>query len=160
MEEAEDVNEIQIAEKAWQKSVESAKKIGFREGIDAGSDSVLQEGFDTGYAEAFKIAFALGVYKALATALPEEVKIPQEIQDILSMTRRGACVLCKTEPQIQSRKKSKEESESSEKSLEDVIKSQREHSVHTIQTLYEYFEPLFKKYELDVEDLPRPDRDL
>ena len=137
--------------------------MGYREGIDAGSDSILQDGFDSGYAEAFKISFALGQYKALATALPEEVKIPKEIEDILSMTRRGACVLCKTKPQTYIRKKTKEKlekSENSQESLEDVIKTQREHSAHTIQTLYEYFAPLFKKYNLDVEDLPQPDKDL
>ena len=70
------------------------------------------------------------------------------------MSKRGACQLCKTESQVSTRKQTEE------KSIKELISTQRKHSIHTIRNLYEYFEPLFKKYELSVDDLPHPDKDL
>ncbi|XP_051166712.1 uncharacterized protein LOC127284998 [Leptopilina boulardi] len=159
MEEANDTEELEIGERTWKRAVESAGKSGYREGMDDGSDAVLQEGFDVGYAEAFKTAFALGMYKSMAKALPDDVKIAPEIVEILRTTDTGACVLCKTEPSVSSRRKTEE------KTLEQVLKAQREHSAHTIKTLYDYFVPLLKQHNvkldpMKIDDLPHPDRDL
>lgn len=128
--------------------------------MDDGSDSILQEGFDIGYAEAFKTAFALGMYKSMAKALQEQnVTIAPEIEEILKIADIGACVLCKTEPSVSSRRKNEE------KTFEEVLKAQREHSAHIIRTLYDYFVPLLKHHNvqldpMNIEDLPHPDRDL
>ncbi|XP_043462152.1 uncharacterized protein LOC122498475 isoform X2 [Leptopilina heterotoma] len=132
---------------------------GYREGMDDGSDDVLQEGFDLGYVEAFKTSFAIGIYKSMAQALPKTVEISKEIEEILRTSDTGACVLCKNTVSVSSRRKTEE------KTLEQILKEQRQHSAHIIKMLYDYFVPLLKEHNvtldpMKIEELPHPDRDL
>lgn len=127
--------------------------------MDDGSDAVLQEGFDLGYVEAFKTSFAIGIYKSMAQALPKTVTISREIEEILRTADTGACVLCKNTVTVSSRRKAEE------KTLEQLLKEQRQHSAHVIRILHDYFVPLLKEHNvtldpMKIQDLPHPDRDL
>ncbi|XP_019883841.1 uncharacterized protein LOC105253837 isoform X2 [Camponotus floridanus] len=65
----EDDDSLNIASKCWERITDAAIKTGYREGIQDGADSILQEGFDL------------------------------DIATVLDKTRRGACWICIMESQ-------------------------------------------------------------
>lgn len=64
----------------FKKIAEKCETDGYAEGLSDGRDSVYQAGFDTGYRDAFELAFKLGLKKA------EDSKIEKTI--------RGYCLIC------------------------------------------------------------------
>ncbi|XP_034176870.1 uncharacterized protein LOC117602677 [Osmia lignaria lignaria] len=133
---------LNIAAKDWNRTIEIAKKHGYREGVASGADSVFQEGFDIGYKEAFQTAFILGKFKSILNFNPQDVKLPDHIKEILDKTRRGACYICMEESEGRN---------DMQKSLSQIINEQRTYSLNIIQTLYEYFQPYVK--ELNINEL-------
>lgn len=134
---AEYDDSLHIASKCWERVMDAAIKTGYREGIQAGADSVLQEGFDIGYKDGFKTAFTLGKYKSLAISLSSTVKHPEDITAILDKTRRGACWICSMESQNKTWNENIQFSE--------ILNKQRAHSAAVINRLNEYFEPILNK---------------
>ncbi|XP_029161969.1 protein YAE1 homolog [Nylanderia fulva] len=134
---AEDDDSLHIASKCWERVMDAAAKTGYREGIQNGADSVLQEGFEIGFKDGFETAFTLGRYKSLATSLPSTVKHPADVTTVLDKTRRGACWVCSMESQ---NKTSNENIQFSE-----ILSNQRTHSAAVINRLKEYFEPILNK---------------
>ncbi|KAG7202575.1 hypothetical protein KM043_009771 [Ampulex compressa] len=68
--------------------MEAASKMGYKEGIEMGSESVFQDGFDKGYEDGFKNAFILGKYKSLQNSASCSTKYPTDIAEILKKTRQ------------------------------------------------------------------------
>ncbi|XP_078034607.1 uncharacterized protein LOC144468775 [Augochlora pura] len=122
---------LDIAAKDWNRVINAAKKIGYKEGIEIGSDAVFQEGFDKGYEEGFKSAFNLGKFKSLLNTVSQDVKYPEDIKEILDKTRRGACHICFMESQ--------NPNYGTQKLFAHVINEQREHSAKIMQRLCQYF---------------------
>ncbi|XP_033328195.2 uncharacterized protein LOC117221384 [Megalopta genalis] len=129
---------LDIAAKDWDRVINAAKKIGYKEGVENGSDAVFQEGFDKGYEEGFKSAFNLGKFKSLLNTVTQDIKYPQDVKEILDKTRRGACHICLMESQNPNYE--------TEKLFSQVIDEQREHSTKIMQRLCQYF-------HLNVKDL-------
>ncbi|XP_008550535.1 uncharacterized protein LOC103573285 [Microplitis demolitor] len=140
----DDCNELdeslEIASKTWSRITETANTTGFREGIDAGSELVLQEDFDRGYTDGFKTAYVLGKYKGLASSLFKDIKHPKEINDILEKTRRGACYICEAQYS------------GVIKDQEVILTKHEEHTLKTCEILRSYFEPLLKNLGIDIND--------
>ncbi|XP_077160710.1 protein YAE1 homolog [Paroedura picta] len=65
----EDADEMGIAQKEWKSTMEKRVKEGYREGIEAGKELTLQQGFNQGYEEAAKIMFSCGQLKGSVSAL-------------------------------------------------------------------------------------------
>lgn len=122
--------------------------MGYREGIDEGSESVYQDGFDKGYEEGFPIAFALGKFKGLSTLLPNNVQHPSKIKQILEKTRRGECYVCSLESDPK-----KVMSPGTKEEFQSILCKQVEHSEETIETLKKYFQTVFKDQEVDIESM-------
>ncbi|XP_011303496.1 yae1 domain-containing protein 1 [Fopius arisanus] len=140
MEDCENDETLDLASRTWSRVMESASKAGYREGVDEGSQEVLQSDFDVGYSDGFKISFLLGKYKALAALNPE--KIPPDIQKILEATRRGECHICHLES-------------SGEINLlesQEVIRAHRDHITKIIHKLKENFSPLLREKNIKIEE--------
>ena len=105
--------------------------------------SVFQDGFDRGYKEAFKITFLIGIYKGLANCLIKELDHPTEIENLLSKTKRGICYLCEMEI--------KDAADVPEKTIVEIENCQKEHSSKILKSLEEYFHPLLKKHNIDLD---------
>ncbi|KAH0556599.1 uncharacterized protein LOC123274601 [Cotesia glomerata] len=132
---------LEVASKTWDRVIETANKTGFREGVDVGSEAVLQEDFDRGYVDGFKIAYILGKYKGLANSLFKNIEHPKEINDILEKTRRGACHICESQYSgvIQDQAK--------------ILAKHEEHTLKICKILQGYFEPLLKNFKIDINDI-------
>ncbi|XP_054846772.1 protein YAE1 homolog [Eublepharis macularius] len=65
----EDADEMGIAQKEWKSTMEKRVKEGYREGVEAGKQLTLQQGFNQGYGEAAKIMFSCGQLKGSLSAL-------------------------------------------------------------------------------------------
>ncbi|XP_015273398.1 PREDICTED: yae1 domain-containing protein 1 isoform X2 [Gekko japonicus] len=59
----EDADEMGIAQKEWKSTMEKRVKEGYREGVEAGKELTLQQGFNQGYEEAVKVMFSCGQLK-------------------------------------------------------------------------------------------------
>jgi hypothetical protein len=103
--------------------------------------SVFQEGFDRGYKDAFKTAFLVGVYKALANCTVKNLEHPTEIENILSSAKKGLCYICETE--------AKEATDLSIKPISEVESCQAEHSDKILKILQNYFHPLLKEANIN-----------
>lgn len=136
---------LDVATKNWNRIVETATKTGYREGREDGSESIYQQGFDKGYEEAFKTAFALGKFKSLMLSMPPDTKYPPDVREILNLTRRGACYICKV--------KNEENIEFEEESMSEILHSQRQHSVKIIERLRQYFGPVTQILKFDIMDV-------
>ncbi|KAK1118360.1 hypothetical protein K0M31_015062 [Melipona bicolor] len=134
---------LNIAAKDWDRIIDSAKKGGYRKGVDDGSNFVFQESFDNGYKKGFQTAFILGKFKSLLNSVPKDVEYPQNIKEILNKTRRGACHMCAAEQDINS----------TNKSFDEILDEQRSYSVQVLQTLYEYFQPYVKQLNISESDI-------
>ncbi|XP_076656602.1 uncharacterized protein LOC143361242 [Halictus rubicundus] len=132
---------LDIATKDWNRVINTAKKVGYKEGIESGSDSVFQEGFDKGYEEGFKTAFNLGKLKSLLNTIAQDTEHPQDIKEILDKTRRGACHTCSMV--------SKNPNYETDKPFSEVIDEQRQHSTKIIQRLCQHFHLNEKDFNID-----------
>ncbi|XP_015273397.1 PREDICTED: yae1 domain-containing protein 1 isoform X1 [Gekko japonicus] len=65
----EDADEMGIAQKEWKSTMEKRVKEGYREGVEAGKELTLQQGFNQGYEEAVKVMFSCGQLKGNVSAL-------------------------------------------------------------------------------------------
>ncbi|XP_027029105.2 OTU deubiquitinase with linear linkage specificity a [Tachysurus fulvidraco] len=65
----EDVDELSLQNKEWRGSMEKRAKDGFRDGIDAGKEASLQQGFNLGYREGAVKMKAIGQFKGIVSAL-------------------------------------------------------------------------------------------
>nr|XP_056713807.1 protein YAE1 homolog [Euleptes europaea] len=65
----EDADEMGIAQKEWKSTMEKRVKEGYREGVEAGKELTLQQGFNQGYEEAAKIMFSCGQLKGSVSAI-------------------------------------------------------------------------------------------
>ncbi|KAJ6662065.1 hypothetical protein lerEdw1_012912 [Lerista edwardsae] len=65
----EDADEMDVAQKEWRSAMEKRVKEGYREGIEAGKELTLQQGFNQGYKEATKLMFSFGQLKGTVSAL-------------------------------------------------------------------------------------------
>ncbi|XP_034941395.1 protein YAE1 homolog [Chelonus insularis] len=131
---------LQIGERTWNRAVKAAEKEGFREGVEEGADQVLQKDFDEGYEDGFRIAFILGHYKGLAAFLFKNIDHPKEINDILEITRRGACYIC----EVESKQENKDDDET-------ILHNHREHTLKICKKLKAYFDPLLKNKGIDTD---------
>ncbi|XP_076166818.1 uncharacterized protein LOC143146417 [Ptiloglossa arizonensis] len=136
---------LNIAAKDWNRITNAAREVGYREGIQNGSDIVSQEGFDKGYIEAFKTAFILGKFKSLLNIMPQNIKHPQNINKILDKTRRGACYICVLESQNRN--------DDTQKPFSQIINEQKSHSIKVIEKLYQYFKPYIKDLNIDESNI-------
>lgn len=132
---------LQVAAKNWNRMTNAAEKTGYREGRDEGSETVFQEGFDNGYEEAFRTAFILGKFKSLLNAMPQDTQHSSDILEILNMTKRGACYVCEME---------KHNQDYQDKTLSEIVCTQREHSRQIIQRLFKYFKPIIQKSKINI----------
>ncbi|XP_063977556.1 uncharacterized protein LOC135162722 [Diachasmimorpha longicaudata] len=132
---------IELGSKTWDRVIESASKTGYREGIDEGSQQVLQADFDVGYEDGFKTSFILGKYKALAALNPQ--KNPPEIERILEATRRGECHICRLESS----------GEINQLESAEAIKQHKGHVIGVIKKLNDYFAPLLEEKNLIIQEL-------
>ncbi|KYN19522.1 PREDICTED: uncharacterized protein LOC108761459 [Trachymyrmex cornetzi] len=139
-----DDDSLYVASKCWKRLVDAAIKTGYREGIQDGADSVLQEGFDIGYKDGFETAFTLGRYKGLAVASTLTLEHPTDVAAVLKRARRGACWIC----EVESRNKTSNLHEKAP--FSEVLNEQREHSAETINRLHEYLEPILKKSGIEI----------
>lgn len=73
--------------------------------------------------------------------MTKESEHPEEIQSILSDTKKGVCYLCKLE--LSGSKNSFEET--------DIQSCQKEHTEKTLKILQDYFEPQLRKKEIDTQ---------
>ncbi|XP_024868013.1 uncharacterized protein LOC112452161 [Temnothorax curvispinosus] len=135
---------LYVASKCWERVVDAALKTGYREGVQDGADSVLQEGFNIGYKDGFKIAFALGRYKGLAAASTTMSEHPADVAVALDKTRRGACWIC----DVESRNKTSDPFENA--SFSQVLNEQRVRSAGVVNRLHEYLEPVLKKSGIGI----------
>ncbi|XP_043271490.1 protein YAE1 homolog isoform X2 [Venturia canescens] len=137
---------LMIAQKSWTRVIDAASKTGYRDGIEEGSQAVLQKDFDQGYEDGFKAAFELGKYKGLSSIYFKDHAHPDEIVGILEKTRRGACHICISE--------SKERASGDENSsTTKIIEDHRKHVESRLKVLREYFEPLMKEKRINVVSL-------
>ncbi|OAD56917.1 hypothetical protein WN48_02442 [Eufriesea mexicana] len=137
-----DINDsLNIATQEWNRITDAAKKIGYREGVEDGSNSVFQEGFNIGYREGFQTAFILGKFKSLLNTIPQDVSHPQNITENLDKTKRGACHLCITD------------TNNAQKIFSKIINEQRLYSGRVLQTLYQYFQPYVKQLNISESDI-------
>ncbi|XP_066483783.1 protein YAE1 homolog [Tiliqua scincoides] len=65
----EDADEMAVAQKEWRSAMEKRVKEGYREGVEAGKELTLQQGFNQGYKEAAKLMFSCGQLKGTISAL-------------------------------------------------------------------------------------------
>nr|XP_012228952.1 PREDICTED: yae1 domain-containing protein 1 [Linepithema humile] len=137
----EDDESLQIASKCWERVMNAASKTGYREGVQDGADSVLQEGFDIGFKDGFETAFTLGKYKSLAATLSSTSKHPTDIAAILEKTRRGACHICSAESQNPN---------IHDMPFSEILKDQKTHSTKVINRLHEYFEPILNNSNIGI----------
>lgn len=142
--ESDTEDSLNIATKNWDRIISTAKKDGYREGVEDGSNSVFQNGFDSGYKEGFQTAFILGKFKSLLNAIPKDVEHPQNIKEIFDKTRRGACHICVAELHNVN---------NTQKSFDEIINEQRSYSVKVLQTSYEYFQPYVKQLNISEFDI-------
>nr|CAI5818787.1 unnamed protein product [Callosobruchus analis] len=88
-------NDISEIEKTWSKVEYVSKKIGMREGLSDGKDSVFQSSFDSGFKEGFQNAYKIGKSKGMAMAKSKlsnvEQKISSRDEEKIS---RARCVIC------------------------------------------------------------------
>ncbi|KAG5331108.1 YAED1 protein, partial [Acromyrmex charruanus] len=139
---ARDDDSLYVASKCWKRLVDASIKTGYREGIQDGADSVLQEGFDIGYKDGFETAFTLGRYKGMVATFTLEH--PTDVAAVLKRARRGACQICEVESR-------NETSNSHEKApFSKVLSEQREHSAEVINGLHKYLEPILKKSGIEI----------
>ncbi|KAL6263965.1 hypothetical protein P5V15_004046 [Pogonomyrmex californicus] len=143
-----DDDSLYVASKCWERVMNVAAKTGYREGMQDGADSVLQNGFDIGFKDGFKTAFMLGRYKGLAiVSMPSTLEHPADVTAILDKTRRGACWICSIESQS-------ETSNLPETApFSEILNEQRMHSTKIISRLCEYFKPVLKKSGIDLDSL-------
>lgn len=136
---------LNIAARNWNRIMEAASKMGYKEGIEMGSESVFQDGFDKGYEDGFKNAFILGKYKSLQNSASCSTKYPTDIAEILKKTRQGDCYICK---------KSKDTNDivQTEKPLAMIVSEQMVHTKSTVRGLYEYFQPVIQQSCLNMID--------
>ncbi|XP_015120984.1 uncharacterized protein LOC107043846 isoform X2 [Diachasma alloeum] len=132
MEDCECDEALELGSRTWNRVMESASKTGYRDGIDDGSQEVLQSDFDVGYEDGFKTSFILGKYKALAALNPQTK--PPEIERILEATRRGACHICELESS----------GEINQLQSPEGIKNHKAHVTKVIDKLNEYFSQLLE----------------
>ncbi|XP_032686891.1 uncharacterized protein LOC116851530 [Odontomachus brunneus] len=139
---AED-DSLDIASKCWQRVINTAAKTGYREGIQNGTDSVLQEGFDIGYEDGFKIAFMLGKYKSLSLASSSTIEHPADVTVTLNKTKRGVCWICSMESQNKS-------CNYENISFSKVLDNQRKYSTDVINRLHEHFQSVLKESSIET----------
>ncbi|XP_011882421.1 PREDICTED: uncharacterized protein LOC105570076 [Vollenhovia emeryi] len=137
---------LEVASKSWERVMDTAAKIGYREGIQDGGDSVLQEGFDIGFKDGFEAAFPLGRLKGLAVAATPTREHPAHVLAALDKTRRGACRICDVGSSNQ------REGIAFERALDE----QKIHSMEVLARLHMYFEPILKKLGIDINMLDIP----
>ncbi|KAM9436513.1 OTU deubiquitinase with linear linkage specificity a [Clarias gariepinus] len=65
----DDVDELSLQNKEWRYNMEKRAKDGFRDGIDAGKEASLQQGFNLGYREGAGKMKAIGQCKGILSAL-------------------------------------------------------------------------------------------
>ncbi|XP_058232241.1 OTU deubiquitinase with linear linkage specificity a [Hemibagrus wyckioides] len=65
----EDIDELSLQNKEWRCNMEKRAKDGFRDGIDAGKEASLQQGFNLGYREGAVKMKAIGQFKGIVSAL-------------------------------------------------------------------------------------------
>ncbi|EFN79931.1 uncharacterized protein LOC105187314 [Harpegnathos saltator] len=141
---SQDDDSLDIASKSCKRVVDIATKTGYREGVQDGEDSVLQESFDIGYKDGFKTAFILGKYKGLSHALSSNIKHPVDIAATLDKTKRGICWICKME--------SENTTYNYENiSFSEILKNQKKHSTEVLNKLHEHFQPVLKESNIEVD---------
>lgn len=138
----EDDESLRVASKCWERVMNIASKTGYREGVQDGADSVLQEGFDVGFKDGFETAFVLGKYKSLIATLSPTSKHPADIAAILEKTRRGACHICSVESQ---------NPDIHDMPFSEILKDQKTHSARVINRLHEYLEPISNNSNIGID---------
>ncbi|CAK9822648.1 hypothetical protein ANTRET_LOCUS1133 [Anthophora retusa] len=133
---------LNIATKDWNRLTDAARKNGYREGMQDGSEFAFQDGFDAGYLEAFDTAFILGKFKSLLNSMPKDIEHPPNINEILKNTRRGVCHMCITNS----------ESTNIQKSSSQIIEEQKTYSKNILKTLHEYFQPYIEQLNISNMD--------
>lgn len=102
----------------------------------------MQEGFDIGYEDGFKIAFMLGKYKSLSLA-SSTMKHPADITVILNKTKRSICWICSMESQNKS-------CNYENISFSKVLDNQRKYSAEVINRLHEHFQSILKESSIEM----------
>ncbi|KAK0087246.1 hypothetical protein PV325_001402 [Microctonus aethiopoides] len=138
-----DDDTLNIGSKTWNRLMDGMSKTGFREGVEEGSQAILQADFDKGYVDGFKTAFILGKYKSLAIFELNEIEHPKEINDILEKTQRGVCHICDLESS----------NENLRGDSEIIINNHQKHVSTVLNKLYSYFSPLLKDRGIDISNL-------
>ncbi|XP_025977211.1 protein YAE1 homolog [Dromaius novaehollandiae] len=65
----EDADEIYIAQKEWNSTMKKRSKEGYRDGIEAGKELALQEGFNQGYRQGAELMVTCGQFRGTLNAL-------------------------------------------------------------------------------------------
>ncbi|KAM8811477.1 protein YAE1 homolog [Eudromia elegans] len=65
----EDADEIYVAQKEWNSTMKKRLKEGYRDGIEAGKELALQEGFNMGYRQGAELMVTCGQYRGTLNAL-------------------------------------------------------------------------------------------
>ncbi|XP_010213429.1 PREDICTED: yae1 domain-containing protein 1 [Tinamus guttatus] len=65
----EDADEIYIAQKEWNSTMKKRLKEGYRDGIEAGKELALQEGFNVGYRRGAELMVTCGQFRGTLSAL-------------------------------------------------------------------------------------------
>ncbi|TSL10146.1 Yae1 domain-containing protein 1 [Bagarius yarrelli] len=65
----EDMDELSLQNKEWRSNMEKRSKDGYRDGIDAGKEASLQQGFNLGYREGAAQMKTIGQFKGIVGAL-------------------------------------------------------------------------------------------
>nr|XP_033780096.1 protein YAE1 homolog [Geotrypetes seraphini] len=65
----EEANELQLAQREWTNVMEQRAKEGYRDGVDAGKEASLQEGFNQGYKQSAQLMVKSGQLRGTLNAL-------------------------------------------------------------------------------------------
>ncbi|KAF7247811.1 hypothetical protein EYD10_06227 [Varanus komodoensis] len=65
----EEADEMELVHKEWKTAMEKRVKEGYREGVEAGKQLTLQQGFNQGYKEAVRMMFFCGQLKGTISTL-------------------------------------------------------------------------------------------
>uniref|UniRef100_A0A8C8STF8 YAE1 maturation factor of ABCE1 n=1 Tax=Pelusios castaneus TaxID=367368 RepID=A0A8C8STF8_9SAUR len=82
----EDADELHLVQKEWKSTMEKRVKEGYRDGVEAGKDLSLQQGFNRGYKQGAEMMMACGQLKGTLSALLSWCLLNGHVSALLTKT--------------------------------------------------------------------------
>ncbi|CAM4592386.1 protein YAE1 homolog [Lepidochelys kempii] len=80
----EDADELHLVQKEWKSTMEKRVKEGYRDGVEAGKELSLQQGFNRGYKQGAELMMTCGQLKGILSALLSWCHLNGQISALLS----------------------------------------------------------------------------